>query len=92
MDQSGQRFVAEFFFLKGLRSKEIHRKLTNVLGSAAYSLSQIKKWRARFETGDLSCEDQFRPDRLPHVFGKALSDFLEGFPLAITGIIAQHFD
>jgi transposase len=92
MEKSEQRSVVKFFFLKGLRSKEIHRKLTNVLGSTAYSLNQIKEWRARFETGDLSREDQSRPGRPPHVFGKALSDLLEEFSFAITGMIAQHFD
>jgi hypothetical protein len=92
MEKSGQRFVAKFFFLKGLGSKEIQRKLTAVLGSTAYSLIQIKEWRARFKTGDLSCEDKFRLGRPPRVLGKALSDFLKYFLFATAGIIAQHFN
>jgi hypothetical protein len=92
MEKSEQRFVVKFFFLKGLGSETIHRELTIVLGSAAYSLTRIKEWRARFKAGNHSCEDQFRPSRLPHVLGKALSDFLEEFPLATAGIIAQHFN
>jgi hypothetical protein len=92
MEKSEQRFVIKFFFLKDLSSKAIHRELITVLGSTAYSLSQIKEWRARFKAGDLSCEDQFRTDRPPHVLGKALSDFLEEFPFVTAEIIAQHFN
>jgi hypothetical protein len=54
-------------------------------------LTQIKEWRARFETGDFLCKDQSRPDRPPRVSEKALSDFLEEFPFATAGIITQHF-
>jgi hypothetical protein len=78
-------------FLKGLGSKTIHSKLTAVLGRTAYSPSQIKKWRICFAKGYLSCQDQIRPGRPPHVLGKALSDLLEEFPLASAGIIAQNF-
>jgi hypothetical protein len=66
--------------------------LTTVLGSRVYSLTQIKEWRARFETGDLSCENQSGPSHPPHVFGKALPDFLEEFPFPTGEVIAKHFD
>jgi hypothetical protein len=92
MEKSEPGFVVKFFFLKGIGFKKIHRKLTAVLGSAAYSLTQIKEWRARLETGDLSYGDKYRFARPPHVLGKALFDVLEKFPFAIAGIIAQHFD
>jgi transposase len=91
IEKSEQRSVIKFFFLKGLAAKTIHRELTTVLGSTAYSLSQVKEWRARFATGKLSCQDEFRPGRPPHVLGKALSDFLEEFPFATAGVIAQNF-
>jgi hypothetical protein len=51
--------------------------------------SQVKEWRARFATGDLSCQDQFRTGRPPHVLGKALCDSLEEFPFASAAIIAE---
>jgi hypothetical protein len=71
--------------------KAIHRKLTTVLVSIANSLNQVKEWRDHFATGEISCQDEFRPGRLPHVLGKALSDFLEEFPFASVEDIAQHF-
>jgi hypothetical protein len=43
MEKSEQKFIVKFLFLKGLGSKTIHRKLTAVLGSTAYSLTQIKE-------------------------------------------------
>jgi hypothetical protein len=89
MEKSEQRFVIKFLFLKGLGAKAIHRELTAVLASTAYSLSQGKEWRARFAIGDLSCQDQFRTGRPPHVLGKALSDFLEEFPFASAAFIAE---
>jgi hypothetical protein len=92
MEKLEQKFVIKFFFLKGLGSKEIHRKLTIVFGSTAYLLIQIREWRVRFKAGDLSCEDKFRFDRFPQVLGKALSDFLEEFPFATVGLIVQHFN
>jgi histone-lysine N-methyltransferase SETMAR len=92
MDQSELRFVIKFLFLKGLGAKAIHKELTAVLGPTAYSLTQVKEWRSRFAAGDFSCEDQIRSGRPPHVLGKPLSDFLEEFPFASAGVIAQYFN
>jgi transposase len=92
MEKSEQRFVIKFLFLEGLGVKAIHRKLTAVLASTAYSLSQVKEWRARFATGDISCQDQFRTGRPPHVLAKDLSDFLEEFPFTSAAVIAEQFN
>jgi hypothetical protein len=54
MEKSEQRFIIKFFFMKGLRANETHAQLTAVLGATAYSLRQVKEWRARFAAGDLS--------------------------------------
>jgi hypothetical protein len=91
MDKSEQRFVIKFLFIKGLDSKAIHSELTAVLAPTAYSLPQVKEWRSRFAKGDLSCQDEITPSRPPHVLAKALLDFLEEFPFANAGIIAQNF-
>jgi transposase len=91
MQNSEQGFAIKFFFLKRFDSKPIHRKLTAVLGSTAYSLTQIKEWRARFKAGDLSCEDKFRSGRPPRILGKAISYFLGEFRFGTAGIIAHHF-
>jgi hypothetical protein len=92
MEQSEERFVIRFFFLKGLGAKTIHRELTAVPVSTAYILSQVREWRARFATGGLSCQDEFRDGPAPHVLGKALTAFLEKFPFASVAIIAEHFN
>jgi hypothetical protein len=91
MEKSEQKFIIKFFFLKGLGSKAIHRELIAVLGSTAYSLTQIKESRACFETGDLSYEDQIMLGHPPQVLEKALSHFLEQFPFTIAEIIAKNF-
>jgi hypothetical protein len=43
MEKSEQGFVVKFFFAKGLRSKEIHRKVTAVPGPPTHSLALIKE-------------------------------------------------
>jgi hypothetical protein len=91
MKKSEQRFVIKFLFLKGFGSKEIHSELTAILGPTAHSLAQVKEWRSHFANGDLSCQDQIRPDRAPHFLGKALSDFFREFPFASAGIIEENF-
>jgi hypothetical protein len=54
-------------------------------------LSQIKESRVRLKADDLLCEDKCRSGRPSRILSKALSDFLEEFPFATAGIIAQHF-
>jgi transposase len=92
MKQSDQRSVIKFFYLKGLDAKTIHKELTSVFGSTACSLSQVKEWRLRFATGELSCQDEFKPGRPPYILGKGLSNFLEEFPFEHAGFIAQQFN
>jgi hypothetical protein len=43
MEKSEYRLVIKFLFLKGLGAKTIHRELTAVLASTAYSLSEVKE-------------------------------------------------
>jgi hypothetical protein len=56
MEKSEQRFIMKFFFMKSLSADETHTKLTAVLGATAYSLHQVKEWRARFAAGEFSCQ------------------------------------
>jgi hypothetical protein len=56
MEKSKQEFIIKFCFKKGRGAKATHRELAAVLGATTYSLHQVKKWRARFVAGDLSCE------------------------------------
>jgi hypothetical protein len=91
MEKSEQKFVIKFFSQRPW-SKEIHRKLTAILCSTTYLLTQIKGQCVRFETSDLLCEDQSRPGGPLHILGKALSDFFEEFPFTTARVIAQHFN
>jgi hypothetical protein len=45
MEKSQQRFVVEFFFLKGLGSKTIHRKLTPVVRPEISSLFIVQSYQ-----------------------------------------------
>jgi hypothetical protein len=56
MEKSEQRVIIKFFYMKGLSANETHIQLTAVLSPTAYSLRQVKAWRARFAAGDLSCQ------------------------------------
>jgi hypothetical protein len=91
MDKSEQRFIVKFFFLKCLGAKAIHRELTAVLDSTAYSLSQATGWRGRLATDKLSRQDEFRRGSPPHVLGKALTAFLEEFPFGSAAVTAKQF-
>jgi transposase len=64
MDRIEQRVMVKYFFLKGHRSKLIQKQLVNTLQDNAISLSMIKNWLKRFKSGDLSCGDEERPERL----------------------------
>jgi hypothetical protein len=92
MEKSEHRFVIKFLFLKGLPPpKKIHRELCSVLGSTAYSLSQVRNWCTRFTDGDLTCIDQSRAGCSRHMLGMNLGQFLEEFPFTTARLLAQHF-
>jgi hypothetical protein len=42
MEKEEQRSVVKFFWLKGWKSKKVHRKMMSIFGDDAYGLSQIK--------------------------------------------------
>jgi len=92
MEKREQRFVIKFFFLKGLGSKKIHRKLQDTIGESAYCLAEVKFWLARFREGDLSCEDHERVGRPLAVLGTVLHKFLTKHPFASARIMAEHFN
>jgi hypothetical protein len=91
MEKPEQRFVIKFLFLKDLGAKAIHRELSAVLDPTAYSLASVEEWLSPFASGNRSCQDRFKAGRPVHVLGKPLSDFLEEFPFASAGVIAQYF-
>jgi hypothetical protein len=91
MEKSEKHFVIKFLFLKGLLPKRIHRELSSVLGSTAYSLSQVRNWCATLTEGGLTCIDESRAGRPCHVGGTDFSEFLEEFLFATAGPLAQDY-
>jgi hypothetical protein len=91
MEKSEQLFVIKFFFLKELSPKKIHRELYSALGWTACSLSQVRNWCTRSTEGVLTRVHQSRAGRPRHMLGTDLSQFLEEFPFATVGLLAQHF-
>jgi hypothetical protein len=79
MAKPEEGIVVKFFFHKDFDSKAIHKELTAVLGSTAYSLTEIIEWRTRFEDSEFLYRNESRAGNPPHILGKAVSDFLEGF-------------
>jgi len=92
MEKREQRFVIKFFFLKGLGSKKIHRKLQDTIGESAYCRAEVKFWLARFREGDLSYKDHERVGRPLAVLGTVLHKFLTKHPFASARIMAEHFN
>jgi histone-lysine N-methyltransferase SETMAR len=63
MEKSELHAVIKFFFLKKLSTKVIHAEMVNILGDNAVSHSLVKKWVARFKSGNESTKDGARTGR-----------------------------
>jgi hypothetical protein len=62
MEKSELRAVIKFFFLKKLSTKDTHAEIVNILGDNAVSYSLVKKWVARFKSGNESTKDGARQE------------------------------
>jgi hypothetical protein len=69
-EKSEQRFIIKFSFMKGLSANKTRTKLTAVLGPTAFSLRQVKEWRASFGGRRPFMRDKFRADRSLHILGR----------------------
>jgi hypothetical protein len=90
MEKAEQRFVVEFFWLKGWGSKKIHQELMNTLGDDTYELSQIEIWLQRFRTRNLSYSGLSLAGRPPLTLAPQVETFLQMYPLARSRIIMKH--
>ena len=52
-----------FFYRKGKNVTQAANKICAVYGEGAVAERTVRKWFARFKTGDFNLEDQKRPDR-----------------------------
>jgi hypothetical protein len=60
MEKSEQRVVIKLMWMKGLKARRIHTKLSRVLGNDCCSSAAIEWWLARFREGDRSCANHSR--------------------------------
>jgi hypothetical protein len=91
MDKEDQRFVINYFWIKGWGAKRIRQALTSTLGDDASGWSQIKIWLQRFNSSDFPCTDLPSPDRPPLTVGTQLEAFLHKYPFTSAGAITEHF-
>jgi transposase len=90
-DRIEQRVMVKHFFLKGHGNKQIRKELVSTLQDKVISLSTVKNWLRRFNSGDLSCGDEKRPGRPLISLGPALQRFLKKFPFRNARVMAGNF-
>jgi hypothetical protein len=78
-------------FLKGHRSKLVHKGLVGTLQDNKISLSTVKNSPRRFKSGDFPCGYEEGPGRPRMLLDSALQRFLKKFPLASARAMAGHF-
>ena len=59
-----QRCVIEFLHAEKIAPKDIHRRLLNVYGDQTVDVSTVRRWVARFSSGDSDVKDKPRSGRL----------------------------
>jgi transposase len=91
MDEVEQRFVVKYFFLKGWGNKRITAELQTTFHDSALSSSTVKRWIRKFNTGDLSGDDDSRPGRPISILGPVGQKFLDRYPFSSARVISRHF-
>jgi hypothetical protein len=92
MEKRQYRFVIKFFWMREYRPRQIHQELFATLGSDPYSEDSVQYWVARFESGDISCEDIPRAGRPIPDLGEPFCLFLQDYPFANVRMLSRHFD
>jgi hypothetical protein len=91
METFEQRIVIKFMWVKGLRARRIHTKLSRVLGDDCSSPAAIECWLARFRESDLSCADHSRSGRPVIDIPECLRVFLDTIPYTSANMMSKHF-
>jgi hypothetical protein len=91
MEKSEQRVGIKFLWMKGFGARDIHTKLSRVLGDDCDSPVAIERWLARFRDGDLSCADHSRSDCLVTDISECLHTFLDKSPFASASMMPKRF-
>jgi transposase len=63
MDEFEQRFIVKYFHMKGGENKKIIAALESTFQGSGLSRAMVKRWLQKFQTGDLSFNDQLRRGR-----------------------------
>jgi hypothetical protein len=79
----------KFLFIKSLSANAIHRELTGALSATARSISQVKQWRSHLAAGDLSYQNQIRPGRPRHVWGRPSPISLKSFLSRVRELVRK---
>ncbi|XP_018376647.1 PREDICTED: histone-lysine N-methyltransferase SETMAR-like [Trachymyrmex cornetzi] len=66
-----------YYFKKGKRAAEAHRKMCGVYGDDALTEHAAQKWFAKFRSGDTSLEDGSRSGRLTEVDSNDIKALVE---------------
>lgn len=63
MEKTEIRAIIKYFYLKGLKAKEIKRELDSTLGESSPSHTTVKRWVAEFKMGRTCTADEPRSGR-----------------------------
>ena len=55
-----QRYVIEFLLAEKIAPNDIHRRLLNVYGDQTVDVITVRRWMARFSSGDSDVKDKPR--------------------------------
>jgi hypothetical protein len=91
MEKRQQSFVIKSFWLREHRPRQIHQELFATLGSDADSEDSVQSWVARFESGDISCEDISRAGRPFTDLAELFCLFRQDYPFASVRMLSRHF-
>jgi hypothetical protein len=91
MEESEQRVVIKFLWMKALGARRSHTKSTRVLGDECYSSAVIERWLARFRESDLSCAHHSRSGRPVIGISECLRVFFDKFSFARANMMSKHF-
>ncbi|XP_018343849.1 PREDICTED: histone-lysine N-methyltransferase SETMAR-like [Trachymyrmex septentrionalis] len=71
------RHILLYYFKKGKRAAEAHRKICSVYGDDALTKRAAQKWFAKFRSGDTSLEDGPRSGRPTEVDSNDIKALVE---------------
>ena len=78
-----------FFYRKGKNATQAANKICAVYGEGAIAERTMRKWFARFKTGDFNLEDQERPGKSSTTDEDQIKTLIENDPCYTTCKLAE---